>query len=219
MTLSRHQARMALTPGWLQRCPNCKMRRRSSWTLEPSASSKAMVHWKSIVFISIDPSIYLFGLCTFEYICLCCSQAGDNLDLQRPKPWRPAGKSFLASPLLGTLNIRLVCSMPGCLAKLKGKKMKTCPRMAFAKHPSHVFLAAIILLVGKANPYHFTSHSFLHRSFIVLSCSFDVLRSSSTKDWWSAGGHPRQWEGRRPDPHVADLMGLPRRWPSQVEDF
>eukprot|EP00913_Durusdinium_trenchii_P031493 g29486.t1 len=30
-------------------------------------------------------------------------------------------------------------------------------------------------------------------------------------DWWSAGGHPRQWEGDgRADPHVAELMGLPR---------
>ncbi|CAL1145111.1 unnamed protein product [Cladocopium goreaui] len=28
-------------------------------------------------------------------------------------------------------------------------------------------------------------------------------------DWWCVGGHPLQWEGR-PDPHVADLMGLPR---------
>ncbi|CAJ1368206.1 unnamed protein product [Effrenium voratum] len=29
-------------------------------------------------------------------------------------------------------------------------------------------------------------------------------------DWWSAGGHPRQWQDGRRSPHVADLMGLPR---------
>lgn len=44
----------------------------------------------------------------------------------------------------------------------------------------------------------------------------DLTAIGPTKDWWSAGGHPRQWEGDgRADPHVAELMGLPRpelRW-------
>eukprot|EP00439_Symbiodinium_sp_Y106_P031896 s1551_g3.t2 len=35
-------------------------------------------------------------------------------------------------------------------------------------------------------------------------------RTGILHDWWSAGGHPRQWDDSRPDPHVADLMGLPR---------
>ena len=53
----------------------------------------------------------------------------------------------------------------------------------------------------------------------VKICSWSCVRHSSamliwelraaTKDWWCVGGHPLQWEGR-PDPHVADLMGLPR---------
>eukprot|EP00931_Biecheleriopsis_adriatica_P102377 TRINITY_DN77357_c0_g1_i1.p1 TRINITY_DN77357_c0_g1~~TRINITY_DN77357_c0_g1_i1.p1 ORF type:complete len:451 (+),score=90.88 TRINITY_DN77357_c0_g1_i1:85-1437(+) len=29
-------------------------------------------------------------------------------------------------------------------------------------------------------------------------------------DWWSGGGHPRQWGSAAPSPYVADLMGLPR---------
>jgi len=29
------------------------------------------------------------------------------------------------------------------------------------------------------------------------------------EDWWSGGGHPRQWHDGRPNPLVADLMGLP----------
>ncbi|CAE7200976.1 unnamed protein product [Symbiodinium natans] len=44
-----------------------------------------------------------------------------------------------------------------------------------------------------------------------VSTAGDVEHSTGIlHDWWSAGGHPRQWDDSRPDPHVADLMGLPR---------
>lgn len=37
-------------------------------------------------------------------------------------------------------------------------------------------------------------------------------------DWWSGGGHPRQWGDGRPSPHVADLMGLPRQRTFAIHD-
>lgn len=44
-----------------------------------------------------------------------------------------------------------------------------------------------------------------------VSVGGDVDHSSGNlKNWWPGGGHPRQWGVGRPNPHVADLMGLPR---------
>jgi len=43
-----------------------------------------------------------------------------------------------------------------------------------------------------------------------VSTAGDVEHSSGLlHDWWSGGGHPRQWTDGRPSPLVADLMGLP----------
>jgi hypothetical protein len=71
--------------------------------------------------------------------------------------------------------------------------------------------------------YIYTKWLCVYLSIVVVCqikiCSWKCVRHSSamlswelraaTKDWWCVGGHPLQWEGR-PDPHVADLMGLPR---------
>eukprot|EP00927_Polykrikos_kofoidii_P065674 TRINITY_DN61403_c0_g1_i1.p1 TRINITY_DN61403_c0_g1~~TRINITY_DN61403_c0_g1_i1.p1 ORF type:complete len:493 (-),score=68.38 TRINITY_DN61403_c0_g1_i1:58-1536(-) len=44
-----------------------------------------------------------------------------------------------------------------------------------------------------------------------VSIGGDVEHASGKmRDWWPGGGHPREWDDGRPNPLVADLMGLPR---------
>lgn len=44
-----------------------------------------------------------------------------------------------------------------------------------------------------------------------VSTAGDLEHSTGVlKDWWTGGGHPREWGNTRENPHVAELMGLPR---------
>ena len=88
--LCRRRVKKASMPGWLQPFPSCKMRRSAD--ASPLGRQQCEGHVQILHPISTTTSKFSNNK--------CC---------------RPMGRSFLASPLLGTLNMPLVCYMSGSL--------------------------------------------------------------------------------------------------------
>lgn len=106
--LCRHRAKRALMPGWLQPFPSCKMRRLAD---AGPLGHQCEGHVRIIHPISINIRYISQNQQVFQQHLTHFKMPWSNSFLS--KCGRPTGRSFLASPLQGTLNMPLVSYMSG----------------------------------------------------------------------------------------------------------